>query len=419
MNLSDHERALARLIRDAHRSSDYQLPDLFDDYAQHLGVTRIVVYLIDLQQRVLVQFAAKNRPGDSGHLQTLDVASTSAGYAYQQSTLVREEIFGAPRSLRVWLPLLDGVERLGVLGVTVAEGGQLDADGGALTIRLLTFASLAAGLTAGKTLHGDTIVRLRRRRSMELAAEKRWAMFPPLAFGNQDVTISGAVEPAYGMGGDTLDYAVDPHTAHLAIFDGMGHGVRSAQLAAMALSAYRNARRSGHDLPLTVRLIDEAIAESFPDSSFLTGQVAQLNTDTGILNWISAGHPPPLLIRRGSVISQLHLEPGLPLGLGSLTSSPPLVGTIALGEGDLVLFYSDGVVDARSSSGAFFGLDKFISLATAHFAARAPGPETLRRIIQALLDGHDGNLEDDATLLLVQFRPGKPAWSTPWTALED
>ncbi|CAA9371080.1 MAG: Serine phosphatase RsbU, regulator of sigma subunit [uncultured Nocardioides sp.] len=403
VRLSDHERALARLMRGAHLAGDHDLPRLFEEYAASIGVTPIRLYLVDLQQRVLVPFLGPAGPGKDENPETLSVDATLAGRGYQ-----RVEILTQPLDrgrVRVWVPLLDGTERLGMLAATLPGAEDLDAHDGAMRTRLMTFAALAAELVMTKTLYGDTVVRLRRTAPMGLAAETQWSMLPPLTFSNGQVTISGGLEPAYEVGGDTVDYAVDARTAHLAIFDGMGHGLRSSQLAAMAVASYRNARRTGQDLTRTVRLVDEAISLSFGGEAFLTGLLAELDCESGRFTWISAGHPAPLLLRDGGVLKELHVEPSLPLGLSGLLDERPSIGTESLEPGDMVLLYSDGVVDARSPTGQFFGIDRLVGLVTRHLGAGLPAPETMRRVITSLLDHQQGQLDDDASLLLVQFRP--------------
>ena len=404
MTLSGPELALARLVRDARLAGDHDLPRLFDEYAQTVGVAPLLVYLVDLQQRVLVPFPPPARAGEESV--ALEVGSAAVGRAYQRGELVTEPL--ADGATQVWLPLMDGSERLGVIAATVPAPDALDADGGALRTRLLTFAATAAGLVMTKTLVGDTVVRLRRTTPMSLAAETQWATLPPLAFGNGRVTVSGGLEPAYEGGGDTVDYAVDGGTAHLAIFDGMGHGIRSAQLATLAVSAYRHARRAGHHLGEIVCRIDATVAESFDGVGFLTGHVAELDTLSGRLSWVNAGHPPPLLLRGGRVVRELLVEPTLPLGLGGLLDEDPHVGTATLRADDMVLFYSDGVVEARSPGGEFFGVPRLVDMVTRHLAAGLAPPETLRRVIASLLEFQHGQLADDASLLLVQLH-GDPA----------
>ena len=64
-----------------------------------------------------------------------------------------------------------------------------------------------------KTLYGDTLVRLRRTARMGLAAEIQWNLLPPLSFASTEVSVAAALEPAYEVAGDSVDYAVDPDVA--------------------------------------------------------------------------------------------------------------------------------------------------------------------------------------------------------------
>ncbi|MFP5252748.1 MAG: PP2C family protein-serine/threonine phosphatase [Actinomycetes bacterium] len=407
--MSAEERAISVLLRDAHLAADFDLPELFDRHAIAMGVRDAVAYLADLQQRVLVPFLVPGGAGHEENLEPLSVEATLAGRTYRQGRVLSQPLEGTAPEVRVWLPLLDGTERVGVLAVTAASMDVLDANGGVLRGRLMRFASLAAELIMTKTMYGDTVVRLRRTQRMGLAAEMQWSLLPPLTFANSLVTIAGALEPAYEVAGDSLDYAVLPGRVQLAIFDGMGHGLRSAQLASLAVAAYRNARREGVPLAATVHAIEAAVSAGFGGDAFLTGQVAELDSDSGMLTWINAGHPGPLLLRGTRLVKTLEATPILPFGLGDLLAEPhgASIGAEPLEPGDLVLFYSDGVIEARSPSGEFFGGDRLVDLVVRNLAAGLPAPETMRRVIRALLDHQEGQLDDDASLLLLQHRPAQ------------
>ena len=403
------EQALAALLEEAHGVPDYALPELFEKYGRELGAHRVVAYLVDLQQHSLAPFLDPGASDRAGHDDVLSIDRTLAGRAYQHLEVVAQglgvDAGSMQEGVQVWLPLADGTERLGVLAVTFPDADALEADDGALRARLRTFATVAAELIASKTQYGDSLVRLRRSREMTLAAEMQWSLLPPLTFVSDEVTITGGVEPAYEVGGDTLDYAVDPGVAHMAVFDGMGHGLPSAQLSTLAVSAYRNARRERQGLVPLARFIDTAITSVFGADAFATGVVVELDTDTGVLRWINAGHPAPLLLRNGRLVRTLRVEPMVPFGLGSMVSDQSVrVGTEHLEPGDMVLLYSDGVTEARSPQGGFFGTDKLVELVTRNLAAGLPPSETMRRVTIALLDHHEGHLSDDASLLLLQYR---------------
>jgi serine phosphatase RsbU (regulator of sigma subunit) len=311
------------------------------------------------------------------------------------------------------VPVLDGTERLGVLAVTVGDPEFLvptSPPGRALRF----LASLVGELLASKSMYGDALVRLRRTAPMGLAAEIQWSLLPPLTFASRDVSIAAALEPAYEVAGDSVDYAVDPGRARFGIFDGMGHELLSAQLVGLVVAAYRNARRAGQGLVATTHHIEDALHQVFGGETFVTGVLAELDTATGALTWLSAGHPPPLLIRHGRLVKTLEVEPRLPFGLDlegtwAADAGPePTIGTDQLEPGDYLLLYTDGVIEARSPAGELFGVDRLTDLIIRSLAAGLPASESMRRAVNALLLHQEGNLGDDATLLLAQWRPEHP-----------
>jgi serine phosphatase RsbU (regulator of sigma subunit) len=191
----------------------------------------------------------------------------------------------------------------------------------------------------------------------------------------------------------------------VAVFDGMGHGLHSAQCAVLTIAAYRNARRSGQTLTETMTAIDDALFEGLGGEVFTTGVLIELDTDTGMLQWANAGHPEPLLLRGGKLIKSLHVEPRPPLGLGDVPGfEPAAIGHEQLEPGDRILLFTDGVVEARSPDGEFFGVDRLADLAIRHLAGGLTAPETVRRIVRELLEHQADQLTDDATLLLLEWR---------------
>lgn len=404
--MSVGERILDDLLAEAHLTAPHEVPALLTRHIERLGVTDVVTYLADLQQNVLVPFLGPSGAGIALQVQSLGVDATLAGRAFQHVSMEIQEQQGS--GVRVWLPMLDGSDRLGVLAVTVPHREDLTRDGGVLGIRLRRLASLAAEIIMTKTFYGDTIVQVRRQVEMGLAAEIQWSLLPPLTFASENVTVAAALEPAYEVAGDTIDYAVDAGRARVAIFDGMGHGLQSAQLAVLAVASYRHARRGGRSLPDTVHEIDAVLADMWGGDMFATAVVVELDTDSGTLRWVNAGHPEPLLLRGGRIIKSLAAEPTLPLGLNASLGGPshPVVGEEHLEPGDRVLFYTDGVVEARSPEGEFFGVQQLSDLVMRNLAGGLPAPETMRRAVRALLSHQQAQLTDDATLLLLEWRTG-------------
>jgi serine phosphatase RsbU (regulator of sigma subunit) len=258
---------------------------------------------------------------------------------------------------------------------------------------------MVIAVTARQT---DLFNLVRRRRSMSLPASLQWDLLPPLRIDAPEGYSTGLLEPAYDVGGDSFDHAVNGFTLDVAIMDAMGHGLDSSLTAALAVGSYRHDRREGQPLSVIHRRLDAALAARFAGRSFVTGQLAQLDLRTGVLTWVNAGHPRPLLVRHGRFVDALSCRPSLPWGIGSELAEQ---AEEQLQPGDVVVFYSDGVVEGRSAEDALFGLDRFITGIERAVASSVSADLVLRRIIHDVLSHQDDRLRDDATILWMEWGP--------------
>jgi serine phosphatase RsbU (regulator of sigma subunit) len=202
------------------------------------------------------------------------------------------------------------------------------------------------------------------------------------------------------IAGDTFDYAIDGDVAHIAIFDAVGHGLEAARIANLALSGYRSCRRRGLGLVASYGQVDALLLDQFGPEKFATAQLASFDLTTGRLCWINAGHPPPMVIRDGTPVD-LAAPAYLPLGLADMAMDAPTETETVLEPHDRVLFFTDGVTEARSADGTELGRARLAEL-TCGAAERGEKPaETVRLLGHALLEHRGGALQDDATLLLL------------------
>ena len=383
------ELAFWELLRLGRLWAPERLPEAAASAAKHFGGRDVEVLLVDHGQEVLVPLAVSAPP--------IRIEGSVGGRAFRQ---VDVQEIPVPGGRRLWLPLLDGVDRLGALGLTFTELDDLTRG------RAQQFAALLSEILLSKSSYGDSLVQTARLRPMTLAAEMQWSLMPPLTVGSERVVVSGAVQPSYEVGGDIFDYALSEGRAHFAIFDAMGHGLEAALLASVAVGAYRNARRRPLPLAHTVSTIDDALAGQFGGGRFVTALVAELDLDSGRLLWVVAGHPPPLLLRGGRVVKELSRPPNTPLGLA--LNKDFTVHEETLEPADRLVLYSDGVVEAKDAvSGERFGIDRLMDFIARADAAGEPLPETMRRLGHAVVKHQGDELQDDATQVLLEWHGGE------------
>ncbi|GGT01147.1 hypothetical protein GCM10010156_68930 [Planobispora rosea] len=398
----DHEQMLGGLITAHHLAALEDLPALIAGYAGLTGFTEPVLYVADLQNQFLVPLPGQCDAG-GGPLGPIRVDTTMAGRAFRSLEIIQARHTGCGPSptlpgqgpWRLWVPLLDGTEHIGVLVLTAASDDE------ATRRQAARLASLVALILSSKRATSDTYARLVRTRPMQLSAEVLWTLLPVRTFATERVVVTAALEPAYLVGGDAFDYALVGDTLYLSIFDAMGHDTAAGLTATIAMGACRNNRRQGADLLATSEAIDAAIAEQFGGTRFATGILGRLDTRTGLLTWVNRGHHPPLVLRGGHVVATLQVEPNPPMGFGMAALRQP--SHYQLEPGDRLLFYTDGVIEARNPAGQVFGLERFADFVIRREADGVSAPETLRRLIQTLLEHQRDHLDDDATVLLVEW----------------
>jgi serine phosphatase RsbU (regulator of sigma subunit) len=261
---------------------------------------------------------------------------------------------------------------------------------------LLTISGVtAAGMVAS---HG------RQRRERELAnvravaeAAQRVLLRPvPPRIGHVSVAaryISANV--AAHIGGDLYEVIQVGDTVRLIIGDVQGHGLAAVQTAAVILGAFRERAHDAPGLAEIAASIEISLRRQASGDDFATAVLAQLPA-AGPMEILNCGHPPPLVLSGGKARFIEPPETELPLGLSQLAASPRQSALVPLGPGDRVLFYTDGISEARGRSGEFFPVERSLAaLAGREFGAI---PDEL----SAGVARHVGRqLRDDAALLLV------------------
>ncbi|MGW3745580.1 PP2C family protein-serine/threonine phosphatase [Streptomyces sp. NPDC005146] len=387
------ERLLGLLLDREHEMPPSLIAPLVAEEVGRIGGREVSILLQDYENVVLVPLPGRGLV--VGEPEPVDGSAAGESFLCARTVEVRQV-----GGVRMYMPLLDGSDQVGVMAVTL---DTVDDDDRRLLRRL---ACLVADMIVTKDSFTDQFFLARRRAPMSVAAEIQWSLLPPLTMTTPLVAVSGILEPAYRIAGDSFDYALNDDILHAAVIDAMGHGLGSAGMATMAVGAYRHARRAGTGLSEMYTSMDRIVAEQFGAEEFVTAQMLRLDVGTGRLQWVNAGHPAPLLIRDREVVQRLEGPTTLPVGVGG---HEPQVSEMTLQRGDRVLCFTDGLIEEHERGGEQFGEERLIDC-TNRVVRVARSEEGVRGVVrslsQTLKKERGGNTSDDATLFLIEWRGG-------------
>ena len=236
-------------------------------------------------------------------------------------------------------------------------------------------------------------------RPLSLSAEIQHRLLPgPQTCEAGSFTLAGWLEPAATIAGDTFDFDLARDVLHLSLTDAMGHGVAAALTATLCVGGLRNARSTGASLLEQVTSTNQALVDHAASSGledFVTGMIGRIDLRTGTVQLVNAGHIAPYLVRGSRPVS-VDLPANLPLGLFGDTAYR--IGRVDLEPGDRLVFLTDGMVE-RNAAG--------VDLPAAIVETRALHPrEAVRALADRVLQQTGNNLDDDATVLCLDWHGG-------------
>jgi serine phosphatase RsbU (regulator of sigma subunit)/predicted ester cyclase len=205
-------------------------------------------------------------------------------------------------------------------------------------------------------------------------------------------------QPAREVGGDFYEfYQLGDGRVGLAVGDGTGKGVPAAILMT-GTSAYLGGVTAASDSSPgeALALANEALFARIPPNMFVTCFYAILDPKSASLTYANAGHDLPYLHRNGDA-EELRAR-GMPLGMMPGMSYEER--EVSLSEGNCVLFYSDGLVEAHNPNGEMFGFPRLRALVAEHGEERSLGNFLLEELYSFVGEGWEQ--EDDITLLTLR-----------------
>jgi len=307
----------------------------------------------------------------------------------------------------------------GAVGV-LAVGAQVvigELHGGLLTpnhqAQIAALLVISVLVTVFRYLRDRRERQLHQARSVAAAAQE--VLLRPLPHRAGPLRIAStylAAEAEAQIGGDLYAAVPAPGATRLVVGDVRGKGMAAVGEAAVLVGAFRGSAYRNLALPAVVAHLGNSVYWNTtqldgagPESaeSFVTALIADVHHDGPFIELVNCGHPPPLLLRDGAVQVLEVTEPALPLGLHAPSESDFRVERFGFSPGDLLLLYTDGVIEARDRSGTFYPLiDRLTSWSETDPTA------LVRRLHHDLLRYAGGTLGDDAAAIAIAAPPGAP-----------
>jgi len=265
-------------------------------------------------------------------------------------------------------------------------------------LRVVTaLANLAAAKIENVRLLEESLEKSRMEDDMRVGAEIQRGLLPDKAPSVPGYGVVGSNTPSRSVGGDYYDFAVHDGRLLFALGDVSGKGIGAALLMTVLRAAVRGHWASGSVEEAVVR-INSTVCQNVTPGKYITFFVGRLDAATGVIRYVNAGHNPPVLVRRSGPPETLTCG-GMVLGM--FDPIPYQEGEAAIGPGEALLVFSDGVTETWSPGDEEFAEDRLLEVATANLSKDARGlHDEILRAVDAFAAGRKP--ADDRTLIVIK-----------------
>jgi len=246
--------------------------------------------------------------------------------------------------------------------------------------------------------------RLSLKGDLEIARDIQLAMLPGGIRTVGDVVVCGVTRPANTVGGDFYDILTLPDgRLVIALGDVAGKGSPAALLMALLLAMLRTLVDEGLESARLVARLNVQVTRHSPPSRFITLFYGLYDPRDGSLQYVNAGHLPPLLRRRDGRVERVAGATGSSVALGMFEHATYDSRRIVIEPGDLLVLFSDGITEAENATGRAFDESGLEGVVAAH---ASDDPETLGRAVLKAVETYtaDARLTDDLTTLVLKRR---------------
>ncbi|SDL24243.1 PP2C family protein-serine/threonine phosphatase [Streptomyces indicus] len=284
---------------------------------------------------------------------------------------------------------------------------------------IVTVGALAVLINRVVTRSGE---QLASARYIAEAAQRAVLPEPAARIGGLDVAARyEAAQADAFIGGDLYAVQDTPHGVRLIVGDVRGKGLGAVEAVAVVIGAFREAAEQEATLEAVALRLERALAREGTRrdgldavEGFTTAVLAEIPHEHGVVRLINRGHPAPLLLHADGRLRTLEpAQAALPLGMTDLASWPDRGVEAELPAGAMLLFYTDGLSEARSAEGVFY--DPAARLCGRIF----PGPDALLSALVDEVREHTGGGATDDMALLAVARPAVGAAMSPKVTEEE
>ena len=253
-------------------------------------------------------------------------------------------------------------------------------------------------------------IREQAAKEMKMATDIQLSALPSVFPPFPDETrfdIWASMETAKEVGGDFYDfYFMGQDRILFLVADVSGKGIPAAMFMMRAKTLIKSAAQTGKPIAQVFEEVNNALSEGNTSCTFVTAWAGELNTRTGHVTFVNAGHNPPVLLRGGKA-ELLKSRPSL--ALGAMPEVRYRVGDLHLEPGDEIYLYTDGIVEQPDPSGKLYGEGRLLKVLS--------GPERRQKdLLDAVIADvrrYAAGVEqaDDCTQLAIRYR-GEPDVAT-------
>ena len=218
-----------------------------------------------------------------------------------------------------------------------------------------------------------------------------------------EVDVSADLLPMKEVGGDLYDYFRKGEDLFFIIGDVSGKGVPAAMFMSATVNLFRSAVRRLQSPKAIMEEINSVLSDNNPSMMFVTAFIGRLNVPTGEMLYCNAGHLSPIKVRRdkGTSVTRLSLVPNIPIGYEGKFKFEEQ-GTM-LGEGELIVLYTDGITESRNEQRDMLGMKRWMEIV----AQSQPAEDGQTPVNQMLLEQVKNFMGkavqvDDVTLMVIR-----------------